>query len=201
VLKASRFIDLLCALAVCALAGCAKEGEQRENRQQLVRNVEETPSNNLVAVAPRPPGNDEQLRPGLWERTFRFVHIDMANVSAEARPHIADRITIRVCLTPEQAAHPFDALLARDRAQGCSVSRITMAGGQMSGTKICPTIIATIRGTYSATAYDVTMHARVFRGGRTTNMETHSVARRVGECNDAERDPRMQSSQVQRPDT
>lgn len=176
-MKASIIVGLL-----CASVGCSNDGGQVRNGQQIAPRSGETGSGSLVAASPRRASHDGPLLPGLWERTFRVVRIDLANVPAEARLHIADPVTNRVCVTPEQAAHPFGGVLARDRARGCSVSRMTIAAGQMSGTQICPTIIATMRGTYSATAYDVTTHSRLQRGGRATNMETHTVARRVGEC-------------------
>jgi hypothetical protein len=134
-----------------------------------------------LAGAPR--DREIQLQPGLWEMTARFQHVDLQNVAPQSRAHIFDPVVVRQCLTPDWIAQWRRARAAYDRARGCTVSTLTMAGGHISSTQVCPLMRAVTTGTYTATSYEMLERKLVLRNSHPYTIEQRRVAHRIGACN------------------
>lgn len=125
------------------------------------------------------------IQPGMWEATITTSGIEMPGAPPQAAAMMGNRppVTVRRCVTPEQAASP-QALLAAKKS--CRFPRYVLAGGRVDAEMVCEegggTMHATSTGSYTPISYDVTTRMASSAPGMTMTMTSHAVGHRVGAC-------------------
>jgi hypothetical protein len=132
---------------------------------------------------------DVRPRAGRWRQELKFVSIDMPDMPEEARAMMGkagDTVhTGYTCLTPEQAAQP-DASLFQQAAKGCTYDHFRMGGGTIDAKMTCTEgpqrQVSTMKGSYSAEAYDLALDMQGEMMGRPMHSKMALKMTRVGEC-------------------
>lgn len=127
------------------------------------------------------------LQPGQWETTVEVTRLSVSNMPQGITPPTPPPTTASYCLTAEQAARPSAGFLTGGgEAGGCSYENFSMANGQLSGAVTCNVAGTSSRSTFSGqftpTSYEMTTQVEATAAGMTTESETRTTARRVGEC-------------------
>lgn len=129
-----------------------------------------------------------KLRPGLWHIASAPAGASLDGRHLDDLPYTPPAGPDTICLTPAQAADPA-AWLARDSAQGCTLTRNTVAGGKVDIAGSCPPQATGLaRGTVKlAGRWTPTSYALRFA---TTNPSENGVmgftgtltGKRIGDC-------------------
>ena len=148
-------------------------------------------ANQSAASTPQAGGNaagaTAQLSPGRWETTVEILRMDMPNMPPGAALPKQGPITVRSCLTPEQARRPTGGFMTGGRDQaGCNYENFAMTGGRVQGTVTCnhqgSRTRSTVNGTFSAEAYRMEIDAEVESSGVTVRTANRITGRRIGDC-------------------
>ncbi|HST36499.1 MAG TPA: DUF3617 domain-containing protein [Allosphingosinicella sp.] len=175
--------------AALLLASCGSEDKGGNGAAETANGA--APANVVVPAPPSPgggsaPGGTVELRPGQWETTVEILRMDIPNMQGVPIPKQGP-VTVRSCLTPEQARRPNGGFMTGARDQnGCNYENFSMAGGHVQGTVICnrqgTAIRSTVNGTFSAEAYRMETEASVRTNGMTVNTANRITGRRIGDC-------------------
>lgn len=132
------------------------------------------------------PAATAELRPGQWETRIEVLRMDMPNMPQGVTMPRQAPITVRSCLTPEQARRPSAGFMTGKEGAGCSYQNFSMSGGRIQGTVTCnqggSTVRATIDGTFSAESYQMETETQTQASGVNVNTATRIAARRIGDC-------------------
>jgi len=172
--------------AAVTLAACSGHGAGNNQQAGSSGGVTGAVSNAVSGAVSAVGAGASHIQPGRWETTVRIVRLDMPDAPPQMRERLNRPTTSTACVTPEQAADPFQNMTQGMEGQGCNSNNFSMANGRISGSINCPAMQMSFNGTFTATTYDATVQAHSSQGGHTMDMETHSTARRVGECNGTE---------------
>lgn len=137
-----------------------------------------------------------KIEPGLWTSSTEILAVDMPGIANKA---MAEQITKSMksskaadfshCVTAAEAAKPSSEMFAGKANGQCKYDNFQMAGGKIDATMTCTpqggTMKMVMNGTYSSTAYDMTMNmvtsnAQMPGGGMT--MKAHTKGARTGAC-------------------
>lgn len=170
------------------LLSCSASGDKDGNGVAGAANGT-APTNAAAPAAPAGGGassDSVELRPGQWETTVEVLRMDIPNMRGVAMPK-QRTVTVRSCLTPEQARRPSGGFMTGGREQaGCNYKNFSMAGGRVQGTVVCnregTTIRSTVNGTFSADAYRMETEASVQTNGMTVNTANRITGHRTGDC-------------------
>jgi hypothetical protein len=127
------------------------------------------------------------FQPGQWETTTQITRMNMAGLPAGITPPMPPPTTVSYCMTPDQAGRPNAGfLIGKTEGGGCSYTDFSMSGGRLQGNIQCTqagaTTNITMNGQFSAESYEVTQQVQMNAGGVTTDMESRTTARRLGDC-------------------
>lgn len=139
-----------------------------------------------------------KIEPGQWKATTEVVSIDMPGLKDERMlKAITDGMkqskatNFEHCVTPEEASKPSSEMFAGKNNGNCVYDKFDMGGGRISATMSCNPPDKTSKmqmamaGTYSPTAYDMTMDMKMTNaampGGGMT-MKAHTKGARTGVC-------------------
>ena len=127
------------------------------------------------------------FQPGQWETTTEATRLSMAGMPAGVTPPMPPPTTVSYCMTPDKARRP-DANFLSGSGQdgGCSYTDFTMSGGRIEGVVQCnqqgTSMRTTMSGRFTAASYEMNQQVQVTAGGVTTDMESRTTGRRVGDC-------------------
>lgn len=132
-------------------------------------------------------GAAASFEPGQWETTTEVTRLNMAGMPAGVTPPMPPPTTISYCMTPDKARRPdANFLTGSSEGSGCSYTDFTMSGGRIQGTVQCnqqgTSMRTAMSGQFTATGYEMTQQVQVTAGGITTDMESRTTGRRVGDC-------------------
>ena len=124
------------------------------------------------------------IQPGMWEIVSTTTAVDMPSAPpAVANMMRGKAMTIKHCITPQEAAEGPQAAMKKNKA--CTVSYHTGPGGRFSSEMVCRqdggTMNATSSGTASATAFTSTTRM-VMSGGMAMTMTSTASGHRIGNC-------------------
>ena len=127
------------------------------------------------------------FQPGQWETTTEVTRLNMAGMPAGVTPPMPPPTTVSYCMTPEKARRPdANFLTGSGEDSGCSYTDFTMSGGRIQGIVQCnqqgTSMRTTMSGQFTATSYEMNQQVQVTAGGVTTDMESRTTGRRVGDC-------------------
>lgn len=127
------------------------------------------------------------FEPGQWETTTAVTRLNMAGMPAGVTPPMPPQTTISYCMTPDKARRPdANFLTGSSEGSGCSYTDFTMSGGRIQGIVQCnqqgTSMRTAMSGRFTATGYEMTQQVQVTAGGITTDMESRTTGRRVGDC-------------------
>lgn len=198
-----RFVPLALALALAACGGGddgngadGANGSEGANAAAAgsgaaAGNEAAADGGNGAAAAPGNPaaGDDGQrMQAGEWEMTTHILSLESAEVPpAQVEAMRRQPQTRRSCVTAEQAARSPTEIFTGAFPPTCDKSRLTVAGGRISGGVTCSeergTVRATMEGSYSATRIDLTQEIQMRpQVGQAATIRMRVGARRVGEC-------------------
>ncbi len=139
-----------------------------------------------------------KIEPGMWTATTQVTAIDMPGMDDKRiLKGITDQMNANKansfthCVTPEEANKPSSEMFAgKDKGQ-CTYDKFDMGNGRISAAMTCKpkageaTMKMAMDGTYSTTAYDMTMDMNVANaampgGGMTMKAQTKGA--RTGAC-------------------
>lgn len=178
------------ALTVLALAGCGK-GEEKSGSAGA----------NMSAAQVADEMEKVSLQPGEWETVQEITDVKIDGAPPEMpadmmRSMIGRKITVKNCITPEQAENPSADFLAAQKDSKCTYNGFSMTGGIVKGSIACPggeggKMTASMEGTYLPASYQMTMDAKMEgmagpQGGMTMHMKMKSSGKRIGECKPGE---------------
>ena len=179
------------AAGLLALAACGGGGEGKSGGNEAGAS---DPSANAASAADGG-GNTGgtasaamQLQPGQWEMTTQTVNVSIPGLPAGAADMMkTGPITVKTCITEEQAQKPSADLFAGKTAPNCKQEGFTAAGGKVNGTMTCSggdtgATAMKMEGQFGPTQYDITMATKTQAEGRDMTMEIRSSGRRLGEC-------------------
>ena len=129
------------------------------------------------------------MAPGEYEtriETLRFNMVGGPGLPGGMTPPVPPPMTVRSCLTPEEAARPRADFFGGGAQAGCSYEDFSMSGGRIQGTMTCASRGATMRitmnGQFTAEGYQMEQESRVESGGMTTETASRITSRRIGDC-------------------
>ena len=131
-----------------------------------------------------------ELRPGQWETTVEILRMDLGNVPgmpAGVTPPAQAPVTVRSCLTPEQARRPNAGFMtgAQDQS-GCSYENFSMPAGACGAPSPATSRDRPCgRRSTAASARKATgskSESRVTANGADISTATRITARRIGDC-------------------
>jgi len=124
------------------------------------------------------------IQSGQWEVVTTVEQVTMPGAPpAVAQMMKGKPITVRHCITPEQAARGPRDMLKNDKS--CTVKSYAMTGNRLTSEIVCKqggnTMTATSSGTFTPTGY--TLRGKtVMTGQQAMTMTTSAVGRRIGAC-------------------
>jgi hypothetical protein len=138
-----------------------------------------------------------KIAPGLWSSNTEILSVQMPGLKDQ---RMAELITKSMktnkgtdfshCVTPAEAEKPSSEMFAGEANGQCKYDNFQMADGKIDATMTCTpgdgsAMKMAMNGTYSSTAYDMTMdmitsNAKMPGGGMT--MKAHSKGMRTGVC-------------------
>ncbi|WP_293883774.1 DUF3617 domain-containing protein [Sphingomonas sp.] len=137
-----------------------------------------------------------KIEPGLWTSNTEILSIEMPGIKDKA---IAAQITNSMkgaknpefthCVTAAEAEKPSSEMFASKANGQCKYNNFQMANGRIDATMTCTpqggVMKMAMNGTYSSTAYDMTMkmvtsNAQMPGGGM--SMKAHTKGVRTGVC-------------------
>jgi hypothetical protein len=164
---------LLLATLCLAVAACGQPHESRNMSDEEV-------AGQLQAM---------RIEPGLWELSSEVTDVSAPDLPHEVRQRmIGPRSRTRHCITPAQAEQPSANFLAGRAESECSYRDFMVGDGRIAGAMSCPDATARMRGTYGPAGYDMRMEmASPMTGGATMQLVVRSRGRRIGECEEGEK--------------
>lgn len=125
-----------------------------------------------------------QITPGQWEIASTIDAIEGAAIPpAVAKMMTGKTITVKTCVTPEQAKQGPQDMLKGDKT--CSVAKYTMSGGRYNSEVICRqggmTIVTTGSGQFTPTSFSGRGRA-VMTGGANMVQSQTVAGKRIGDC-------------------
>ena len=124
------------------------------------------------------------VTPGLWEIAVTINSADMPGAPAAiAKMMVGKTVTVKHCITPEDAARGPQDMLKSDKS--CVFTKYSMAGGKLNSEMTCTrggsTVTAVSSGSFTPTSFTATGRSTVSgQMPMTTNATT--VGKRIGDC-------------------
>lgn len=133
------------------------------------------------------PAAGASFQPGQWEVTSQVTRMTIPNMPPGVAAPTPPPTTVRYCMTAAQASRPdANFLTGGGQAGGCTYSDFSMAGGHLQGNIQCnqqgTTMHTAMTGDFTATGYEITQRTQVNAGGISTDVESRTTGRRVGDC-------------------
>jgi len=127
------------------------------------------------------------FQPGEWEMTTTISRMNVSGMPAGITMPVTPPVTVRHCMTAEQAAAPnANFLMGKSDGSGCTATDMSMTGGRLQGTIQCNQAGTSTRvvmdGRFTPTSYEINQQIAVEAAGTSTEMEARVAARRVGDC-------------------
>jgi hypothetical protein len=137
-----------------------------------------------------------KIEPGLWTSSTEILAIDMPGIKDKAMANqIADSMKSRKttdfthCVTAAEAEKPSSDMFTGNKNSQCKYDDFQMASGKIDATMTCTpdggTMKMAMNGTYSSTAYDMTMSMTTTNPqmpGGGMSMKAHTKGARTGVC-------------------
>lgn len=173
------------ALAALLIASC---GSQEKAGNANAQGNSAAPSDKAEEAAGS--AASTSMTPGQYETVIETLRLNMTagpGLPGGMTPPVPAPVTVRSCLTPEEAARPRADFFSGGAAQaGCSYENFSMSGGRMQGTMTCASQGArmriTMNGRFTADGYQMEQESRVEAGGFTTETASRITSRRIGDC-------------------
>ncbi|CAN5384258.1 hypothetical protein BH09PSE3_BH09PSE3_18820 [soil metagenome] len=137
-----------------------------------------------------------KIEPGLWTSSSELISIEMPGIKDK---RMAETITNSMkankaadfthCVTPAETEKPSSEMFAGKANGQCKYDNFQMANGKIDASMTCTPSSGTMKmlmnGTYSSTAYEMTMNmtttnAQIPGGG--VSMTAHTKGARTGAC-------------------
>lgn len=127
----------------------------------------------------------EGLQPGQWEIVTEVVSV--MGVTPRHGGPVSPPLTIRHCVTPQQALRPdANFITGNDADSGCAYQDFSMERGRLRGTIQCNdgavAMRTTISGEYRPTSFEITADGEATQGQMKVPVESRSRGRRTGDC-------------------
>ena len=170
------------ALAVSALAGCGGT-----KTPDAAASSEGAAANGKAAMAAKP-------RAGHWDVKLKMTDFQVPGMPDSIRQSVAKQMdqvgAVGTCLTPEEAARN-DGKFFGPRNRNCTYQDFSMANGQVAAKMTCTDRgmkqTVTMKGSYGADAYDLTLASKGDINGQPMTMAMHVTGHRTGDCTGAEK--------------
>jgi hypothetical protein len=165
------------------LAGCGGGGGADTNRDGKVSADE--------MKAEMAKGGDIRLSPGQWEYQIAFTKFDMGGdvpdgVAGMIREQMGKGMTIKHCLTPEEAAKNDASAFTGEGMKGCTVSKFDRSGGTIDMAMQCTeggaTRAMTMKGSFAPARYDMKIDQKISGGPAPMTMSGTMTGKRTGDC-------------------
>lgn len=120
-------------------------------------------------VATQPATESLSVKPGLWETKITFKSIEAKGLPEAAKAQMlkamANGVTVKSCLTKEQANKPGAEFFGSAKGSNCSVSAIDVSGSTANITMTCKpdgktTIESKMTGTHSENSYKMDVNQK-----------------------------------------
>lgn len=180
---------MLLALPALALAACSKSDDGAANGQAAAdagkpKTIEQVAEE--MKSAPK-------MKPGEWETTVQVVKFDMPNAPPQVKEAMQKSMgqanSSKSCVTPEEAERDPSEFIKKGQGGECTYDRFSFAGGKIDGKMSCTRpqqgkLEATMTGTISAEALDMTMNNVMSGGGMPgqVDMTMRMTSKRIGDC-------------------
>jgi hypothetical protein len=122
------------------------------------------------------------LNPGEWETS---IETKIAGLPPQvAKMMSGQKVMVRHCVTPEEAAKPKSDLFTGKKHSNCTGEQLALTGGRLHSVMECKDArggasTMTMDGQYGGDSYDVSMTISGNDRGRQMRMESHTTGRRV----------------------
>lgn len=173
----------LIAGAALAVAAC---GSQEKGGNAAAESNAAAPAADAAASAGEVAAT-VSFQPGEWETTTTIGRMNISGMPAGITPPTPPPVSLRYCMTPEQARRPnADVLIGKSEGSGCTFSDFSMTGGRLRGIVQCNQAGAvtrvTMEGRFTSTDYEINQQVQAQAAGVSTEMTSTTRARRVGDC-------------------
>jgi Protein of unknown function (DUF3617) len=183
---------LILGAAALALAGCGSS--QKPAGGNAAGDSVSTPSGSASAAGAGAAGGGNLIRPGEWETKVETVEVDAPGMPAQVKQMMANamggsKMTVRDCVTPEEARRPNADLFAGKDRGNCTSKDFSMSGGRLRGTISCPagngrtgSMTMAMDGRFGPDSYTVSQNITTDAAGSKMTIKARVTGRRVGEC-------------------
>lgn len=182
---------LVMTIGLCAaLAGCNKGATTEESARKTGDIRLENASADEVIKQAAAAQDKNRMQPGEWENSVQLVSVEMPGAPEALRKQMEAEVkkppeTRKECRKAEDASG-LDFTKLAPAAKGCAFPKYVVADGKIEADMVCegPTGSAkiTIRGSQSATSYDVTMTQSLPGQGAENKMTVRTTGKRIGDC-------------------
>jgi hypothetical protein len=129
-----------------------------------------------------------QLEAGEWEITQHTLDISAPGMPAGAAEFMKPGpVTVKTCITQEQAQKPGAELFSGESDPGCKKEGFKAAGGEIGGTLTCSAegggkTVMKMEGDFEAERFDVHMEVTANAEGTQMTTKMRSSGKRIGDC-------------------
>ena len=174
---------IMTGAAILALTACSDKGADTDGDGKVSADEARKELSQGGAMA---------MKPGLWEVKISFDSVDAPGMPAEAKSAMtkamAQGMSIRSCLTKEQAEKPGADFFGGDAQSNCNFEQLNRSGDKMTVQMTCKpsggiVITNKMEGSFAAESYSMTMEQKTAgtpMGDMT--MKGKITGTRVGEC-------------------
>ena len=178
-----KFLVLGLASSIVAISGCSDKGADTDGDGKV---------STAEAQKELSQGGAMAMKPGLWEVKISFDSIDAPGMPAAAKSQMTKAMgsgmSVRSCLTKEQAEKPGADFFGGDAGANCSFEQLNRSGNKMSVQMTCKpeggmVIASKMDGSFEAESYAMTMEQKTSGTpmGEMT-MKGKIEGKRTGDC-------------------
>lgn len=136
-------------------------------------------------------GGSMAMKPGMWEVKIKFDSLDAPGMPTQVKDQMTkamNEMSVKSCLTKEQAENPGADFFGGDVGSNCSFQQLNRSGNNMTVQMTCKpdggvTIASKMEGSFAAETYSMKMEQKTSgtpMGDMT--MKGRIEGKRIGDC-------------------
>lgn len=178
-----KIVATAAAFGVIAIAGCSDKGADTDGDGKV---------SNAEAEQELAKGGAMAMKPGLWEVKISFDSIDAPGMPEAAKAQMTKAMgtgmSVRSCLTKEQAEKPGADFFGGDASANCSFSELNRSGNSMKVAMTCKpqggmTVTSKMDGSFAEESYTMAMEQKTSGTPMgEMSMKGKIEGKRVGDC-------------------
>lgn len=170
------------AFAILALSACSDKGADADGDGKVSQAEAQKELSKGGAVA---------MKPGLWEVKIKFDSIEAPGMPEAAKAQMTkamSEMSVKSCLSKEQAEKPGADFFGGDEASNCSFEQLNRSGNKMTVQMTCKpeggiTVASKMDGSFEGDSYIMNMEQKTIGTPMgEMKMKGRIEGKRIGDC-------------------